>query len=374
MKRQPDSARKRRRKNEPVHSPSRERAIAAEQLLIDIISELSGSRVLCTSLGRGQLAAAIAAQRAGACRPDESPRVVCHFLDIYLADQAREFLGAGQGGVEVRCAADFHNEEFDLVAIPVHERGDAELTRDILQAGHLALALGGRLAASTRNREDQWLQTELKKLFPKVTRRVVDQGTIYLATKTAPLKKVKDFTCEFAFRDRERLIHAVSRPGVFSHRSLDGGARALLNAMEIQPGDRVLDIGCGSGAVALAAALRAENVAVVAVDSHARSVECTERGAALNGLTNVSTLLNAEGECGMPGTFDIALGNPPYYSDFRIAEIFLQAARRALKPRGRVLMVTKHAGWFEERMGTLFEDVQCVPQKAYTVVQARKTT
>ena len=51
-------------------------------------------------------------------------------------------------------------------------------------------------------------------------------GAVYVATKTEPLKKIKNFECEFAFRDRGRLIRAVSRPGVFSHRSIDAGCEA----------------------------------------------------------------------------------------------------------------------------------------------------
>src|SRR5207302_6985060 len=137
---------------------------------------------------------------------------------------------------------------------------------------------GGRLLAATSSCDDQWLHGEMRKLFDKVTRRPLEEGVLYLAAKTAPLKKRKNFECEFAFRDQGRLIKAVSRPGVFSHRSLDAGARALVNTMTVRPGDHVLDLGCGSGVVALAAAARAENVAVVAVDSHARAIECTARG------------------------------------------------------------------------------------------------
>jgi 16S rRNA G1207 methylase RsmC len=334
----------------------------AEQILIDEIPALDGPRVLCTTLGRGQFAAAF-------CQDDPAAQVVCHLFDIYLAAETGRSVGAGEPGrPEVICTPDFPDAEFDLVAIPVDPRGDGDLLRDLLQQGHQRLALQGRLIAATSNSEDQWLHGELKKLFPKVTRRVLDEGVLYLATKTAPLKKVKNHDCEFAFRDRERLIRAFSRPGVFSHRSLDAGARALLNTMEIREGDRVLDIGCGSGAVALGAAFRVPGVQVVALDAHARAVQCTERGAELNGLSNITTILNAEGQTWADGTFDLALGNPPYYSDHRIAEVFLQAAQRALKAGGTVQMVTKNPAWFEERMAELFDSVVASPHKSYTVV------
>jgi 16S rRNA (guanine1207-N2)-methyltransferase len=211
----------------------------------------------------------------------------------------------------------------------------------------------------------------MRKLFPKVTRRPEKDGVLYLATKTAPLKKIKRFDCPFAFRDQGRLYAVITRPGVFSHRQLDGGARALMNGMEIREGFWVLDIGCGSGVVGFAAAGRAPGVTVLAVDSNARAIEATQRGAAENGLTNISTLLNANGECGEgEGMFDIALGNPPYFSNYQIAHVFLQAARRALKPGGQVMIVTKTPLWYEEHVPEYFEDLSIEPGKNYTLIRA----
>ncbi len=336
---------------------------AAEQLLIEQIPAVHETRVLCTTLGRGQFAAAFLA-----ARPEG--HVTCHHFDVYLAGQTTGHVGAGETRPEVTCAADFPAGPFELVALPIDPRGEAELARDLLQSGHERLVVGGRLLAAVSNPDDQWLHEEMRKLFEKVTRTPQETGVAYRAAKTGPLKKLKNFECEFAFRDQGRLIKAVSRPGVFSHRSLDAGARALINTMTVREGDRVLDIGCGSGAVAFAAAFRAARVTVVALDSHARAIECTEKGARLNGLENVTAILNAEGETPDSGSYDLVLGNPPYYSDYRIAEVFLQGARRALKPGGRVLMVTKAPAWFENRMGELFTDVKSHEHKLYTVVEA----
>jgi 16S rRNA (guanine1207-N2)-methyltransferase len=330
----------------------------AEQLLIEEIPRINVSRILCTSLGRGQFA-----QVACHCLP--TAHVICQFFDSYLAHQA----GAGEGRPVICCSADFPEEPFDLVALPVDPRGEAELTRDLLQSAHERLVIGGRLLSATSSSDDQWLHTELRKLFDKVTRRPSDEGVLYLATKTTHLKKRKNFDCEFAFRDQGRLIKAFSRPGVFSHRSLDAGARALMNTMTIRDSDRVLDLGCGSGTVGLAAAFRAAGVSVVAVDSHARAVECTARGARQNSLENVTAILKHDGAVPRTGSFDVILSNPPYYSDYRIAEIFLQAARRALKPGGKVLIVAKSYAWYATRMPELFNDVQLHPHKQYTVVE-----
>ncbi|MFN0055372.1 MAG: class I SAM-dependent methyltransferase [Planctomycetales bacterium] len=382
--------------------PSAPRIPIAEQLLIDELPQIHERRILCTTLGRGQFALAARAQ-------DADFQVVLHEFDVFLAERIRqqtlgpsqdagvdeweveveiapsvihtppglasaEPVSNGQGGFEVVCLPDFPEGEFDLVALPIDPRGEAELTRELLQTAHCRLPLGGRLMASTSNPKDQWLHAEFRKLFSKVTRRPSSAGVLYLATKTAPLKKLKCFECEFAFRDQGRLIRAISRPGVFNHRGLDAGARALINLMQVGPGPgaKVLDLGCGSGVVALAAAVRAAGVEVTAIDSHARAIECTQRGAALNGLPNVTTVLDADGQTGAPGTFDLVACNPPYFSDYKISEIFLQSGCRALKPGGTLLVVTKAVEYYVARMPELFDQVVRHQHKLYSVFEARQ--
>lgn len=344
-------------------SESALRVPITEQLLIDFEIEGAPVRALCTSLGRGQLAADFVQRWPAAA-------VVCHFIDLHPAEETRELYGAGQGNLTIECRADPREGPFELAAVPVSRFGEAELARDLLQAAYERLIDGGRLLAAVDNTRDTWLHEELNKLFGKVTRWRKRRGVVYSAVRKGPLKRRRDFRCEFAFRDRGRLIRAVSRPGVFSHRQLDLGARALIEAMEIGAGQKVLDIGCGSGVVGLAAALRAEHVRVHAIDSNARAVECTAEGAALNGLTAFTTQLDAHGNVPDPGTFDLVVGNPPYYSHFQIAEIFLQAARRALKPQGRVLIVTKKDEWHVARMEQLFAGVESREVRGYRVVSA----
>jgi 16S rRNA G1207 methylase RsmC len=266
------------------------------------------------------------------------------------------------------CTADPPEREYDCVAWCASAKGDGELTREMLQLGYQRLATGGRMFASIDQPEDQWLHTELRKLFAKVTREPCSTGVRYAATKLGPLAKVKHYDSEFAFRDQGRLIHAVSRPGVFSHRQLDGGARALVNAMPLVAGQRVLDLGCGSGVVGLAVLAREPTCTVLAVDANPRALECAELGAKRNELTGLSTSLDATGLTVPQGEFDLVLANPPYFSQYRIAWLFLRVAHRALKPNGQVLVVTKTPHWFEEQMPELFREVTVMPAKAYSVV------
>jgi 16S rRNA (guanine1207-N2)-methyltransferase len=372
-------------------SGATERFAVAEQLLIDVLPELAGDRILCTTLGHAGLAFAAATRNT-------TSQVVCQFFDLHFANEARRSLTRLPPNLELRCAADLPGcgplvpqaagdsprsapandrppevvpGDFDVVALPIHTAGSAEFVRELLQQGHQALRIGGRIAAAVKNPRDTWLHDELRRRFSRVTRRPTSAGMLYFATKTEPLKKLKVFACEFAFRDREHLIRLVSRPGVFSHRKLDGGARALIKSMTVAPAARVLDIGCGAGAVGIAAALRATDVEVVAIDSHTRAVACAARGAALNGITRLRTILTDDGDTGEPGSFDIALGNPPYFGDHGISELFLQSARRALRPGGTVQVVTKSPAWYEARLPSLFDNVETTAVGHFTVVSGR---
>jgi 16S rRNA G1207 methylase RsmC len=334
-----------------------------EALMTVPMTEMSARRVLCTSPGLAQFSGAIAGAMPEAV-------VHCTYLDLYRANLASEYWRDGPANLRIECNADLADGETDVVAFPFSASGDAELTRDLMQSGHERLALGGKLYAATDNPDDTWLEGELRKIFRKLERRQFSTGVLYVGTKTEPLKKRKNFACEFAFRDHGRLIRACSRPGVFSHRHIDPGARRLIDWMQIDPGARVLDIGCGSGTVALAAACRADGVNVHAVDSNARAVECTRRGAELNGFTNLTVELNADGNYQGTGEFDLALANPPYYSSFRIARHFLTAGRQALRPSGKMLLVTKQPQWYQQHMPEWFNELTVMQRKGYYLLQA----
>ncbi|MEX0700681.1 MAG: methyltransferase [Planctomycetales bacterium] len=338
----------------------------AERLLIEAVPELDAERIVCTSAGRAQFAAEAARQLSGG-------RVTCLYLDLHQAEQARR-LQAEIANLSIVCQSDLPEEEVDAVALPFLKNGEAELARELIQQGLLRLRAGGRMLCASDDPRDAWLHDELRSLFPKVTRRPARDGVLYLATKRDAPKKIKSFLAEFKFRDGERLVEVVSRPGVFSHRRVDPGARAVLERMDVGAGEKVFDIGCGSGVLTLAAAQRAPDVRVFAVDSNPRAVECTLEGVRRNGLENVAVRLDAQAACDEPGSCDLVVANPPYFSNYRIAEIFLRGAHAALKPEGRLLVVTKRPEWYVEWLMPAFRELTVAEVRRYAVIRAAGPT
>src|SRR5262245_38304127 len=118
-------AARRRQRDARTDADAALRTDVAEQLLIEEIPAIRAASMLCTSLGRGQLALV-----ASSYLPQV--RVVCQFFDTWLARQAGEYCHAAEAGgarafanLEISCAADFPVGPFELVAIPVDPRGEA---------------------------------------------------------------------------------------------------------------------------------------------------------------------------------------------------------------------------------------------------------
>ena len=374
--RKPSSSNRSVRKRDETRSDERPPLTlkSTEQLLIDAAAEIDGASVLTISVGAAQAAAAVAYQHP-------QSQVECDYFDVFLADCARE-RWANLPNLTIRCQSDLSEGPVDDVLLTLPAGGNTELARELMQQAVLRMKPEGRLFASSDNPKDHWLHEQLKDQFGKVTNRGFKSGKLYIGTQPKPIKKLKEYDFWFAFRDREQLIHARSRPGVFNHRALDLGARALIESLTIPDGPQagevvhngfnVLDLGCGSGAVGFAAAFRAANVRVHAIDANARAIECTRDGALKNGLAQHTTQLEAEGRCEQSGEFDLVLANPPYFSNFKIGEIFLFAAQRALRFGGRAHFVTKQPTWYTEQFSQVFDDVSVREIRGYFIIKGTK--
>lgn len=100
--------------------------------------------------------------------------------------------------------------------------------------------------------------------------------------------------------------------GVFP---LTGDTLALGRFASVHRGDRVCDLGCGSGALMLLLACRAEELAFTGVDNSEEAAGLAAENLRGNGLSGRVICCGVTEQKKLPpkGSFDLVVCNPPYY-------------------------------------------------------------
>jgi tRNA1(Val) A37 N6-methylase TrmN6 len=142
-----------------------------------------------------------------------------------------------------------------------------------------------------------------------------------------------------------------------------------------QNGDRVLDLGCGAGAISLCLLARVPGLTVTGIEQAPEMRDLAERNAALNGVADRFAphlgRVEARPAHFEEGAFDLVLANPPYLETDRadlpesalkaaahvegevpLAE-WVEAAYRALRHKGRLAMVHR-----ADRLADMLEPMQ----------------
>jgi 16S rRNA (guanine1207-N2)-methyltransferase len=267
-------------------------------------------------------------------------------------------------------------QPFDLIALPFPAGGETILGRELIEEAHTILRKGGRLLAATDQKGGTWLKKVLREIFGLASIAVKEKkGMVLLAKRTRDKAEVRDHRHLIKATLRGHTLELESRPGIFGHVRLDAGTKALAEAFQVEEGQRVLDLGCGYGPLAMVAAQEVgPSGSVTAVDCNARAVAQTSRNAARNGLANVRALLRPDLEDLGVDDVDLVLANPPYFSNFRIARSFVETAAEHLRPGGQLWMVAKAAAKHAELLGEQFTDVSItMTHKGHGIIGARRS-
>lgn len=318
-------------------------------------------------------------------RAHHGDRITVHAYDAYQARKIREDVGA-KSNVTVLCTDGLPKEaRYDLAFyFATSKLVSAELELDTLQDIHLHLKAGAQLIAEGVSPET------LGKFFAKVVSSRASRRAPMkcVCTKTKELTRVRSFAASFEVSvPGGPKLTLTSLPGCFCHRRPDEGGLALAEVVAREIGEMppvcadtavpVLDIGCGCGLVGflVADALRrrgVEDVPLTLVDSHSRAIAAARQNAAALGSAADCIL----SDNGLPpehpgrGRFKIALANPPYYGEGRIADLFAEIAAASLAPVGVCWMVAKTPAIIQAACEKCFRKVSAIKRRGYTILRA----
>ena len=269
---------------------------------------------------------------------------VCFQMDLFQAARVKQELASRGTLARVHTTADLWDlpAPVQTLIYPVPRGGERALKLDMIEQAYHALMPHGTLLVLSPYERDEIFPHALKKVFGKVHSPMGTGNAVFWCQREGERPRRRH---EIAFHvrvDDNTSYRFVSRPGVFSYGRFDDGARALVEMMEVKEGDRVLDIGCGIGTNGILAARRSGPAgSTTFVDSNLRALALAELNARSLGVTRFETIASATLHELPENAFDVVLANPPYYAQLSIAQLFIESACAALKPGGRLFMVTR---------------------------------
>jgi 16S rRNA (guanine1207-N2)-methyltransferase len=307
------------------------------------------------------------------------PAAEVHFftLDAFELHRARETLILNQAE-SIRChlGADLpHPGSYDWVIFPASHAGDSMLTVELLREARGALKPRGKILAATDNQHDRWLHDRILEVFGSATIHLrAKHGVAYIARKQPDHElRPRDYSRVFGAIVLGTGLELESRPGIFSHGKLDEGTLALSEMAKLEESSRVVDLGCGSGALGIRAALAAPRGFALLADSSVRAVQAARKNILRNRVEgNSLAVLSYDLSAARDESFDLALANPPYYGDYRILESFAREAHRVLLPGGDFFLVTKTPERPQGIVNALFGNASVLSRRGYAVVRGKK--
>lgn len=129
--------------------------------------------------------------------------------------------------------------------------------------------------------------------------------------------------------------------GVFSRGSLDRGTELLIEALDLGPCELVLDLGCGYGAIGIAASKLSEGGHVVLTDVNERAARLARENLRANRVTNAEVRVGDLYEPVAGLAFDHIVSNPPIRAGRAVVDRIVSEAPAHLLDGGRLWLVAR---------------------------------
>ena len=151
--------------------------------------------------------------------------------------------------------------------------------------------------------------------------------------------------------------------GVFSKKMIDFGSQVLLNALDLEAGKTVLDVGCGYGPLGISLA-KVQGVKVTMIDINAERNKVEATIFQSNIYENVT------------GSFDYVISNPPIRAGKKVVHQVIEEAYDHLNLGGTLTIVIQKkqgAPSAKAKMEEVFGNAEVVKKdKGYYILRSEK--
>ena len=168
-------------------------------------------------------------------------------------------------------------------------------------------------------------------------------------------------------------FHFYTDAGVFSKKMVDYGSQVLLNALDLERGKNLLDVGCGYGPLGISLA-KVQGVQSTMIDINSRAIDLAKKNAERNGV--VAHIFQSNIYENVSEKFDYILSNPPIRAGKKVVHEIIEGAFDHLNKGGSLTIVIQKkqgAPSAKVKMENVFGNAEIIRKdKGYYILRSEK--
>ncbi len=163
--------------------------------------------------------------------------------------------------------------------------------------------------------------------------------------------------------------------GVFSKHNVDFGTNLLLKNVELNDGDKILDMGCGIGIMGISLSKINDTITTHMVDVNLRAIELVKENILLNDVRN-ATVFESNTYQNVSEEYNVIVTNPPIRAGKSVVHDIVLNGKNHLTKGGKIYVVIQKKQGAEsclKAMKEAYDNVEVIDKdKGYFIIKAIK--